>query len=144
MKKMIIVFAGLLFAGLSTFAQKTEDLKGIWLNEQKDIRLEIYEKDHKFYGRIIGGNGIYETDGKTIKQDKKNPSASQQSRSMFNLIILSDYSYNDGEWTGGTIYDPKSGKTYKGKMKLVQGRLEIRGYLGSPMFGKTATWTRSS
>lgn len=63
---------------------------------------------------------------------------------MLNLVILSGFICDDGEWTGSELYDPKSGKIYKSKMKLKEGTLEIRGYVGSPVFGKTTVWTKVS
>ncbi|SME96167.1 DUF2147 domain-containing protein [Pseudogulbenkiania subflava] len=51
----------------------------------------------------------------------------------------------DGEaWNGGEILDPKSGKVYSAKMKLVDGgnRLEVRGFLGVSLLGRTQVWER--
>lgn len=51
----------------------------------------------------------------------------------------------DGEaWNGGEILDPKSGKVYSAKMKLVDGgnKLEVRGFLGVSLLGRTQVWER--
>jgi uncharacterized protein (DUF2147 family) len=52
----------------------------------------------------------------------------------------------DGEevWTGGTILDPDNGTVYKVKLTLIEGgkKLEVRGYIGVPMLGRTQTWVR--
>ncbi|WP_024301363.1 DUF2147 domain-containing protein [Pseudogulbenkiania sp. MAI-1] len=51
----------------------------------------------------------------------------------------------DGEgWNGGEILDPKSGKVYSAKMKLVDGgnKLEVRGFLGVALLGRTQVWER--
>jgi hypothetical protein len=46
-------------------------------------------------------------------------------------------------WTGGTIYDPLSGRTYAARLALDgDDRLEIRGYVGLPVLGRTTTWIR--
>ena len=47
-------------------------------------------------------------------------------------------------WEGGEILDPNNGKTYKVRMKPVDGgrKLEVRGYIGAPMLGRTQTWIR--
>lgn len=47
-------------------------------------------------------------------------------------------------WDGGEILDPNNGKTYKVRMKPVDGgkALEVRGYIGAPMLGRTQTWVR--
>ena len=50
-----------------------------------------------------------------------------------------------GLWDGGLILDPAKGSTYKVRLKTVDGgkKLEVRGYIGSPMFGRTQTWIRA-
>ncbi|MEX8495806.1 DUF2147 domain-containing protein [Sphaerotilus sp.] len=47
-------------------------------------------------------------------------------------------------WDGGEILDPNNGKTYKVRMKPVEGgrQMELRGYIGVPMLGRTQTWIR--
>lgn len=144
MKKIMILIA-VLFTSFSTiFAQDADLVKGVWLNETKDAKVEIYKSGNKYFGKIIWGKEIFESDGKTSKKDSKNSNEELRNRNMLNMIILSGFTYDDGEWTGGELYDPKSGKTYKSKMKLKGNSLEIRGYVGSPMFGKTTSWTKTS
>ena len=48
------------------------------------------------------------------------------------------------EWSGGEILDPENGRTYRARMKLVDGgrRLLVRGYIGWSIFGRTQTWLR--
>ena len=119
-------------------------VKGIWLNNDKDAKVEIYRSGDKYYGKIVWTQNMYEADGKTLRKDSKNSDEQLRSRTIQNMVILSGFSYSAGEWTGGEIYDPKSGKTYKSKMRIKDSSLEIRGYVGSPMFGKTTIWTRLS
>lgn len=47
-------------------------------------------------------------------------------------------------WDGGDILDPANGKVYKVRLKPIEGgkRLEVRGYVGMPMLGRTQTWVR--
>ncbi|URI09654.1 DUF2147 domain-containing protein [Aquincola tertiaricarbonis] len=47
-------------------------------------------------------------------------------------------------WEGGEILDPNNGKTYKVRLKPVDGgkKLEVRGYIGTPLLGRTQTWLR--
>ncbi|MEF7614925.1 DUF2147 domain-containing protein [Aquincola sp. MAHUQ-54] len=49
-----------------------------------------------------------------------------------------------GLWDGGEILDPEDGKTYKVRLKPVDGgkKLEVRGYIGTPLLGRTQTWLR--
>ncbi len=50
----------------------------------------------------------------------------------------------DALWDGGTILDPVNGKTYKLRLKMAESgkELEVRGYIGAPMFGRSQTWYR--
>jgi uncharacterized protein (DUF2147 family) len=51
----------------------------------------------------------------------------------------------DGDrWSGGQILDPHNGKTYKVKLTLTDDgqKLDVRGYIGMPMLGRTQTWIR--
>ena len=60
------------------------------------------------------------------------------------LTIMEGFSYNGKIWSGGTVYDPENGKTYKCKLTLRKdGRLEVRGYIGFSLIGRTEIWTRA-
>ncbi|HRD71092.1 MAG TPA: DUF2147 domain-containing protein [Legionella sp.] len=48
----------------------------------------------------------------------------------------------NGEWGGGSILDPKTGKVYKAKMTVKGNKLYVRGYVGVSMLGRTQTWVR--
>jgi uncharacterized protein (DUF2147 family) len=47
-------------------------------------------------------------------------------------------------WSGGKILNPEDGKEYNLKFTPLEGgkKLNVRGYIGSPLFGKTQTWVR--
>jgi uncharacterized protein (DUF2147 family) len=50
----------------------------------------------------------------------------------------------EGLWDGGTILDPNNGKTYKLRLRPSEDgkKLEVRGYIGAPMFGRSQTWLK--
>jgi uncharacterized protein (DUF2147 family) len=60
------------------------------------------------------------------------------------LSIINGLKKDGEEYNGGTILDPENGKVYKSKLKLIDGgkRLEVRGYIGMPMLGRSQTWER--
>jgi uncharacterized protein (DUF2147 family) len=75
--------------------------------------------------------------------DIYNPDPSKRSRSLCGLEIGSGFTLRSPiDARDGTVYDPKSGKTYHGQIRLDGGRLSLRGYVGIPLFGETQTWTR--
>lgn len=126
---------------------EADKIQGIWLNQEGTSHIQIYravngEYAGKYYGKIVWLKEPNE-DGKP-KVDKNNPDNSKKSKPLLNLIILRDFTYDadDKEWSGGTIYDPKNGKTYSSYMALDGAKLNVRGYIGISIIGRTATWTR--
>lgn len=72
-----------------------------------------------------------------VRRDDLNPEPKLQARHILGIDLLSEYEY-DGKWSG-KIYDPESGNTYSSNMQVGRdGRLKMRGYIGVPMFGRTA------
>jgi uncharacterized protein (DUF2147 family) len=63
---------------------------------------------------------------------------------IIGLQIVYDFTFaGDGLWKDGRVYDPKNGKTYRGKMTLISPQqLDLRGYIGISLLGRTTTWTR--
>ncbi|MDE3010633.1 MAG: DUF2147 domain-containing protein [Pseudomonadota bacterium] len=60
-------------------------------------------------------------------------------------MLLMDGFHADGEqFTGGHIVDPHSGTIYRCRMRLIDGghRLEVRGFVGIALLGRTQTWVR--
>jgi uncharacterized protein (DUF2147 family) len=57
--------------------------------------------------------------------------------------MLKNFSFDENEWNGGTIYDPENGKTYNCKIAIRDGnKLDVRGYIGISLLGRTETWFR--
>ena len=84
-----------------------------------------------------------------VAVDDDNPLCTQCTDTRKNQPIIGmtviDGMHVDGEiYTGGRILDPDNGKIYKGRMTLIDGgkKLEVRGYIGVPMLGRSQTWLR--
>lgn len=124
-------------------AQK-DKVEGFWLNQEKEAKVEIYKaKNGKYYGKIIW---LKEPDrnGKP-KTDINNPKENLQSQPIMGLLILKAFNKDGNTFTGGTIYDPKNGKTYSCKMSFENDNtLSIRGFVGISLLGRTTTWTRTA
>lgn len=143
MRKMIFLAAITAATWIApALAQNADAITGIWLSEDKDGKIEIYKSGNYYYGKLIWGKGLYEADGKTPKKDTKNPDTKLRERPLLNLVMLSRFTYEDGEWIDGEVYDPTSGKTYSSKMMLNGKDLELRGFIGTSLFGKSTIWTR--
>ena len=66
---------------------------------------------------------------------------------VLGMTILRNVKKNSSDaelWDGGEILDPNNGKVYKVRLKPVDGgkKLEVRGYIGMPMLGRTQVWQR--
>lgn len=145
MKKILFLCISLLFSALFVSAQNTnkaDDIIGIWLSENKNGKVEIYKAGNKYHGKLIWGKTMYEADGITSKKDVKNSDTSLRGRKLKDLIILTDFVFEDNVWTDGKIYDPQAGKLYSCTMKLKANTLNIRGYVGISLFGRSSAWTR--
>jgi len=72
------------------------------------------------------------------------PDPSLRSRPIIGLQIMHGFKYHgDGKWEEGKVYNPQNGKTYSARIKLKDGKLEMRGYIGISMLGKTEEWTKA-
>lgn len=136
---------GLVFANDSaTAANKTSidhSIFGLWASEGSIFR--TYFEDGTVKGEILAlREPVYTAEESAekagqIRLDDNNPDQSLMTRPIIGINIFSDYEFKGGQWQG-VIYDPESGNTYQSKMKIKSDLLEIRGYIGMPMFGRTA------
>ncbi len=145
MKSLCIALA-LSFLSLIAYASG-KDVVGQWITQDGDSRVEIFQNsDGKFYGKIVWLKYPKNSDG-TEKLDTKNPKESMKIQKIEGLQILKsfEYSADDEEWSGGTIYDPKSGSTYKCVIWFDDddNTLNVKGYIGFSLMGKTVQWKRS-
>ncbi len=127
---------------MSAYAQKKDDVVGKWLNSSGEGQVEIFKKGEKYYGKLVWLKEPNDEKGKP-KTDANNPSESLKSKQLLGLEILKNFSFDGEKWADGTIYDPKSGKTYSCKMTLKgANQLSIRGYIGVSLLGRTDVWKR--
>lgn len=151
MRKMIsgLLFS-LLFVAGSTFAAGSDDILGVWYNQEKDAKIEIIKCGDTYCGKIVWLKepeypaGSTEGVPGTQKLDHNNPDKELRKRPVMNLQIMHGFAFaGDSRWKDGKIYDPKNGKTYSAKIKLVSPQqLDLRGYIGISLLGRTAIWTK--
>jgi uncharacterized protein (DUF2147 family) len=115
---------------------------GIWTNEIKEARFEIYKCGDKLCGKIIWLKEP-NRDGKP-KLDINNPNPKLRNRPLMGLAFIQGFEYDgDNKLDDGTIYDPQSGKTYSCYMKLEdKDHMEVKGYIGISLIGRSQNWTR--
>lgn len=68
----------------------------------------------------------------------------RKGKKIIGMTIVKGLKEKDGVYQGGEILDPENGKTYKCKMKLDEtgNKLEVRGFIGISLFGRSQIWTR--
>ena len=68
----------------------------------------------------------------------------RKNKRMIGLTIITGLHRLGDWWVGGEVLDPKSGRIYRCKMRAIDGgsKLELRGYLGISLLGRTQTWLR--
>jgi len=110
---------------------------GEWLSEKKDGKVLIYKQGEKYFGNILWGKNGSE------KKDVNNPDAKLKTQTIVGSVILKGFEFTGKSWEEGTIYDPTNGKTYSCTIKMKKANeLEIRGFIGISLLGRTTVWTR--
>jgi uncharacterized protein (DUF2147 family) len=135
---LIIMFALSLNPLMAANGKPEKDaILGEWINEKGDAKFLIYRSGGQYFGKITWGTG-----GDT--KDSKNPDPKKREQDLVGLVILKDFEFKGQKtWSGGTIYDPKDGKTYSCILNLKNPNLlEVRGYVGITLFGRSETWTK--
>jgi uncharacterized protein (DUF2147 family) len=140
--KILFVFIFTLFY-ISSQANPNIAL-GVWFTQNKDAKIEIFKEGNTFSGKIVWLKEPLEN-GK-IKTDEKNPDKKLVGQPILGIKLMTKFEFKgDNYYDNGKVYDPESGKTYSCNMKVNnKGELEVRGYLGISLFGRTETWTRAT
>jgi uncharacterized protein (DUF2147 family) len=129
---------GLAFAQSNLPAGGPDAILGVWVTPNGEGYVEIRKSGDAYDGIIVGGAD------ETPRLDEKNPDPALRDRPLLGLKIMNGFVYDaDTRWNSGRIYDPNSGKTYKSKLELKDAdTLDVRGFVGIPLFGRTETFTR--
>ena len=145
MIKLFNIFLLTILINNFLFSQNSNDIIGIWLNEEKDAKIEIYKSENLFFGKMIWLKEPKDINGE-FKTDKNNPNKNLRNKKLLGLKILSNLIWNhkEKEWINGSIYNARDGKTYKLFANLSEEKLKLRGYIGFSLFGKTTIWTKSN
>jgi len=138
------VFIATLAAALTvaTVADAASPAAGRWRSHDEDGVLEIYDCGAKLCGR--GLPTPEEASAAAHLKDVKNPDPALRDRSLVGIEVLKGFSGGPRVWTGGAIYRPQDGKTYSGRMELVDDdTLKLTGCVMAPLC-RTITWKRAS
>ncbi len=133
-------------AGFGTAWADGASPAGLWRN------IDDETKQPKALVRITESGGVFSGRIEKILTDKPDARCDQctderkdqpvQGMTIINGIRKSDST--EGQFDGGSILDPNNGKVYRCRLRLADGgrKLEVRGYIGAPLIGRTQTWIR--
>ena len=143
MKKTLILIS--LICSSTLFAQQENDILGYWMNEEGDAKIQINKNNEVFSGKIVWLEKPKDENGEW-RLDTENPDESLRNRKKLGLQILHNliWDADKKEWNNGEIYDAREGDTYSLFARLKDPKtLDLRGYIGFSLFGKTTSWTRT-
>lgn len=142
--KQLLTLLGIFFCtGLLAATGSADDIVGIWLSSNGQGKIQIYKEGDQYFGKLYW---MKEPNGPkgNPKLDVNNPDPSLRNKPLLGSVILKHFKYDDGEWSGGRIYDPQNGKEYKSYIKLKDPQtLSLRGYIGISLLGRTEVWKRA-
>ncbi len=143
MKRLISAGLLALAAGMA-MAQATP--AGLWKTIDDKTQTE------KSLIRITDNGGVYTGKIEKILTDKPDAKCvectdERKDQPVQGMTILRNVKADPedkGTWQGGDILDPNDGKVYKVRLKTIDAgkKLEVRGYIGMPLLGRTQTWLR--
>jgi uncharacterized protein (DUF2147 family) len=143
--RQFAVVAAIAWGATAAAAEQRPSAVGVWSADEGRTRVRIAPCGDKLCGTITWLKDPNGPHGKPLT-DVENPDAALRGRPIVGLQILKGLVEDDsgsGQWEGGTIYDPQSGKTYECTLTLEgPDRLRLHGYIGVAIFGRTEVWTR--
>lgn len=139
MKRMILLVTML----LSISVAYSQSIVGTWKSIDDETGkarsvVEIYEKEGKFYGKILK---LFREEGEDPDPICEECKDDRKGEKIIGMEIISDMKYNkkDNEYHKGEIMDPENGNIYDCKLWVDEGgKLKVRGYL--LFFYRTQTW----
>ena len=144
-KVLVFLFVGLFLQSFNSIALDNPDaILGVWKTGEGNAMVKIYKNGNKYQGRVVWLKEPIDPETGKAKLDKNNADPAAKAKPVLGLINIWGFvPKEDNVWDEGNIYDPKNGNTYSCTMKLQNNNsLEVRGYIGVSIIGRTDTWTR--
>ena len=107
---------------------------------EKKAVVQLSESGGQISGKIIKVLNSKDADANCVKC-----TGSLKNKPIEGLQILTGLRADGAnQWSNGKLVDPETGKIYSGKITLCDNAqsLKLRGYVGSPVFGRSQTWQR--
>ena len=141
MEKLNKVLITLFLTIVAFQAQAQESIEGIWLTEEGNSKVEIYQKGDNYFGKIVWLEQSTDKNGNPVK-DLNNSNKDLQNRQLLGIDMLKDLQLKSGKWYG-KIYAPMRGL----EMDVVivsSGKDQLQLNVTYRGFTRKQTWTRST
>jgi uncharacterized protein (DUF2147 family) len=131
-------------SALASTSNSPDDIVGVWKTGEGTAMVRIYKNGDKYQGKVVWLKEPIDPETGKPKVDKNHPDEASRKRAVLGLINIWGFLYKENNtWDDGNIYDPKNGNTYSCTIKLTSpNSLEVRGYIGVSLIGRTDNWTR--
>ncbi len=145
MKKTIVAIA---MAGFSLLSWAQSTPAGLWRTIDDDGKTEKSLVRITEVGGVFSGKVEKITDPAKAAEHCEKCEGSLKGQPVMGMTILSGVRRDADDptlYNGGEITDPANGKTYKVRMRTTDDgrKLDVRGYIGLPILGRTQTWLRA-
>ncbi|MDR1023094.1 MAG: DUF2147 domain-containing protein [Prevotellaceae bacterium] len=132
LNKIKRVFCPLPLAGLLAFfcifPANAQSITGIWLTENGESKVEIYERSGELFGKVIW-----------VKEPTEKAQKSVGVTILKNFVLQEDNTYT------GSIFAPHLNKTFKGAITpKSESEITVHGFLGISLFGSSQYWERAN
>ena len=138
--KLLLTLSAI-FLNLTFIAAQNEKaaITGLWLNQEGNSVIEIYEREDKFYGRV---HEILK-----FPEDKKKDYSIEQlekgKEKMKGRLVLVELEYRNGQWVNGKIKDPKDNSIKANcSLMLSESNKNLMLKIRKGFFSKTKTWSK--
>src|SRR5262249_48555484 len=105
--------------------------------------VEISEQDGALSGRVIK---LFRKPGEDPNPNCKQCEGERRGKPVLGMTILWGLRHHGDVWDGGEILDPEAGSVYRCKLHAIDGgaKLDVRGYIGISLIGRTQRWEREA
>src|SRR5512134_2373260 len=139
---LLRLLAGLLVLAATLPKALAADPRGVWLTEDKDAVLTISNCGDQLCGPIIWLESATDRRG-SLRLDQNNPDPAKQKQRICGLVVITGLEPTSPDTWDGYVYNPQDGETYSGNITILSDKaLQVRAYIGLPIFGRSQTWTR--
>ncbi len=145
----VAVAAGSALAMPNAVAQTASTPVGVWKTIDDDSHKEKSLIRITETGGVLSGRIEKLLDPATPPDETcKACTDERKDKPVLGMTVIRNVKQNADDkavWDGGDILDPNNGKVYKVKLKPIENgsKLEVRGYIGFSLLGRTQTWVRA-